>query len=133
MKTSVLLALTGASSNLAYGAVQFPFAKQHQPTVVVADRASTGSDRRSTVADLAYRGATYAVNVTVGTPGQTVTLGLSTLASKTWVADARSSSCADDYEYDENTGEYVTTTYDEVCLAGTCESPSVCTSHRYIA
>lgn len=113
MKTSVLLALaTGA-----HAAVHFSFAKQVQQQP--AFTASRRVDSRSTIAGLAYSGATYAVNVTVGTPGQVVTLALSTSSTKTWVADARSDYCTT-HEYDDDTEEY-TPVVDTECLSGTCE------------
>ncbi|CAN8101618.1 unnamed protein product [Discula destructiva] len=112
MKTSSLLALAAGACSLA--AVHLPFYKAQKlahPTILV------GSDRRSVVAGLAYTGATYAVNVTVGTPGQVVTLGLSTTSTKTWVVDARGAYCSSE-EYDYSTDEYVTVV-DEDCLRGT--------------
>jgi len=119
MRAFTLLASAGASINLALGAVQISFAKQHQPIAVTGKEKLAGSGRRSVTAGLEYKGAAYAVNATVGTPGQVVTLGLSTSSSSTWIPDARSSSCTTE-KWDHVADEWANTTL-KTCLSGFCK------------
>lgn len=76
MKTSTILAFVGAVI-YSHAAVHFSFNyKQQKPTAAVI-KPSRGAHRRSTIADLVSKGATCAVDVTVGTPGQVVSSWLS--------------------------------------------------------
>ncbi|KAF3764418.1 acid protease [Cryphonectria parasitica EP155] len=106
MRTSVRLALICASLHFANAAVHFPFSKQK----IGGIRSAAGSKPRSVSSSLSYHDSTYVVNVTVGTPGQPVSLQLSPSASDTWVIDERSGYCTyseyvstgegeDDYDY----------------------------------
>lgn len=120
MKKFVLLALASAFLHIeiASAAVQLSFAKQKESTSTHAT-ATDRSARRAANADLSYEAATYVVNVTVGTPGQPVSLQISSSASNTWVVDARSSWCTySTYVYNED--EY--TDSSAYCPWGTCES-----------
>lgn len=111
----VLLALGGISSQFASAAVHFTYAKQQ-----ASNAPSANSIRRSINANISYNDATYVVNVTVGTPGQAMTLELSTSSAETFVIDARSPYCTDYTDYGDSVeGEsYNTNSY---CVWGTCE------------
>lgn len=70
---------------------------------------------------------TYVVNATVGTPGQPVSLVLSSTTSDTWVKDTRSSDCtysSSYYSYYDDTSDsdndYSYSTGD--CIWGSCKS-----------
>lgn len=124
MKPSNSWVLGGALAQLASAAVHFPFVKQKTP--VSSRNATAGSHRRSLTSGFSFQDATYVVNVTVGTPGQSMSLQISPLASDTWVIDARSSYCTDeyyDYTYTEDgelTDDTNLTTI-EYCVWGTCK------------
>lgn len=65
---------------------------------------------------------TYVVNATVGTPGQPVSLVLSSSSSDTWVLDAESSQC--NSYYSSYYSSYDDDTYgsdDESCIWGSCK------------
>lgn len=119
MKVSLVLALLGACTPAVRAVVQFPFAKHASPPHNVANG---GSKARALNTDYFPGAMTYVVNVTVGTPGQPVSLVLTPSSSDTWVIDSRSSLCtyysyygttydSDDY-YTESSGD---------CVWGTCK------------
>ncbi|ROW10901.1 hypothetical protein VPNG_05363 [Cytospora leucostoma] len=110
MKTSVRLALAGVFIHAANAVVQFPFAKHVNTVNTKSDASSTR--RRAVNADLFWGDMQYAVNISIGTPAQSVSLLLSPSGSDTWVLDARSSQCAlyhDDYSSYYDDDEYNTT------------------------
>lgn len=112
MKAFNLLAIVGASPHFASAAVHLSYSKQQR-----SNGPSTGSSRRSINSNISYNEATYVVNVTVGTPGQAMTLELSTSSSDTWVMDSRSSECAySDYDYSDTYNTNIT-----FCKSGTCK------------
>ncbi|PSR88497.1 aspartic peptidase domain-containing protein [Coniella lustricola] len=119
MKPSSSWVLAGALVQLASGVVHLPFVKQ--PRALASNRdADAGLDRRSLTSGLSLQDTVYAVNVTVGTPGQPMTLQVSPLAAVTWVVDARSSYCSESYyiytSSDEDDDELTTI---ENCIWGT--------------
>lgn len=118
MKASVPLALTSIFPQIASAVVQFPFAKQKTRSY---NNTGTDSTRRSINAALSYLDSTYVVNVTVGTPGQPVSLQLSASSSDTWVVDARSEYCTYSYGYYGYEDDY-NTTETQYCVWGTCKS-----------
>lgn len=121
MKKSVVVALISVYSSSASAAVHLTYAKQQKS---VTSSSAAGSNRRSVNTNTSYNDATYVVNVTVGTPGQAMTLELSTSSSDTFVIDARSSYCTydpdyyGDYEDGDYTNEDITNTY---CVWGSCK------------
>lgn len=126
MKTLTLLALaSGLYIQASHAAVQFSFAKQK----IGGHEDVLGSTRRSDTIkpSLAYRDATYVVDVTVGTPGQPVSLQLSPSASNTFVIDRRSDWCTVSYyysSYDDEDIDDSDTNESEYCPWGTCKSVS---------
>lgn len=130
MKTSTLLPLVGACARLTSAAVQFSFTKQTGTGL----KAATVAKPRSTNANISYADVTYVVNATVGTPGQPVSLILSSSSSDTWVVDTRSDYCTytyygydddddyygDDDDDDESDSNSTSTTTSEYCIWGTC-------------
>jgi hypothetical protein len=121
MKASLVLALLGACTQPAFAVVQFPFARHVSSPRDVASRASKP---RAVDAEVFMGAMTYVVNVTVGTPGQPVSLVLSSSSSDTWVKDTRSSDCT-------YSSSYYGSTYDsdsyysestEMCIWGSCKS-----------
>ncbi|ROV93296.1 hypothetical protein VSDG_06847 [Cytospora chrysosperma] len=90
MKTSIRLALVGAFIHAASAVVQFPFAK-HANT---GHGSASSTTRRAVDTNLFWSDLTYVVNASIGTPGQTMSLVLSTSSSDTWVLDTRSDYCA---------------------------------------
>lgn len=96
MKTFVLMAL-GATSHFARAAIHFTYAKEQR-----SNTPSANSNRRSVKENISYNSATYVVNVTVGTPGQAMTLELSTTSADTFVIDARSFDCTYYTDYNDN-------------------------------
>lgn len=119
MKTSVFVALMGVCSPFASAAVHLTYAKQQRSTT---SSPATGSSRRGSVNEnISYSDATYVVNVTVGTPGQAMTLELSTSSSDTFVIDARSSYCTYDLNsYDDSEYGDLDTT-NPYCIWGSCK------------
>ncbi|KAJ4397567.1 hypothetical protein N0V93_001798 [Gnomoniopsis smithogilvyi] len=114
MKASILLTLVGATSHFARAAVHLTYAKEQR-----SNTPSTTANRRSIVnANISYNYATYVVNITVGTPGQAMTLELSTSSAETFVIDARSSYCTYDTDYEDSDegNSYTTNSY---CIWGT--------------
>jgi hypothetical protein len=67
----------------------------------------------------------YVVNATVGTPGQPVSLVLSSSTSQTWVKDTRSSDCTyssyygSSYDSYDSDSPYTESTGD--CIWGSCK------------
>lgn len=61
----------------------------------------------------------YVVNASIGTPGQAVSLALSSSTTDTWVIDTRSDFCESYYDYDDDSTETLETTS---CIWGTCKS-----------
>lgn len=122
MKTSVFVALISVCSPFASAAVHLTYAKQQRSTI---PSQATGSSRRSSVNEnISYNDATYVVNVTVGTPGQAMTLELSTSSSDSFVIDARSSYCTyDPSSYDDSEYGDVDTT-NTYCTWGSCKFDS---------
>lgn len=126
MKTSLVLALLGACVPSVHAVVHFPFAKHTSPPHNVA---KGGSKPRALNEDFFLGAMTYVVNATVGTPGQPVSLVLSTDSSDTWVVDARSEECtypsdyygsySDSDTYDSD--DYYTESF-ESCIWGSCKS-----------
>lgn len=116
MRKSILLALASAFSHIesASTAVQFSFAKRAAST----HNTATGLARRAPDAGFSYQAAVYVVNVTVGTPGQPLSLQISSSASNTWVVDARSSWCTSE-TYDYDTDEYIKSS--GLCPWGACK------------
>lgn len=120
MRSFTLSALAvGCLLQDSHAAVQLSFSKQKSEGRGRVSASAPRSDSANLDSAFSYQGATYVVNVTVGTPGQPVSLQLSTTASNTFVIDARSEWCA----YDQ----YATTSdssdsYDYLyCPWGTCE------------
>lgn len=140
MRLATLLAGFCASLPQTQAALHVTFAKQHQHVGggggggggVVHDR--DHAQRRNLNAQLGYADVTYVVNATVGTPGQPVSLILSSSTSDTWVVDARSVWCtysasSDGYYYDDedddaynSTSSASDTAEPEYCKWGTCKS-----------
>lgn len=119
MKASTLLALTSIYLRRAGAAVHLPFAKQKTSS----HETTTDLTRRSINAALSYSDAIYVVNVTVGTPGQPVSLQLSASSSDTWVVDARSTWCTSTYSYyGYGYEDDYNTTETQYCIWGTCKS-----------
>ncbi|KUI70392.1 putative aspartic-type endopeptidase opsB [Cytospora mali] len=124
MKTSIRLALIGTFIQATTALVQFPFAK-HDNT---AHKSVASTGRRAVNTGLFWGDLTYVVNASIGTPGQSVSLVLSTSSSTTWVLDSRSELCADSSGYstyaDEGDEDYnstdITSTTD--CVWGTFSS-----------
>lgn len=123
MKRAILLALTGGCLS-AHAAVQLSFSKHKHDARETLGGAARRSD--SVSAGLSYQGATYVVNVTVGTPGQPVSLQISTSASNTFVVDARSTQCTEQAYYDDYDedlyGDTDTSVSTNLCPWGTCKS-----------
>ncbi|KAG8159926.1 hypothetical protein KVR01_010563 [Diaporthe batatas] len=90
MKASLVLALFGACTQPAFAVIQFPFARRGSPP---SDVASSASKPRAVNAETFMGAMTYVVNATIGTPGQPVSLVLSSSTSDTWVKDTRSGDC----------------------------------------
>lgn len=125
MKTSVFVALISVCSPFASAVVHLTYAKQQRSTT---RSPATGSSRRGSVNEhISYNDATYVVNVTVGTPGQAMTLELSTSSSDSFVIDARSSYCTYDPssygDYDDSGYADVDTT-NPYCIWGSCKFDS---------
>lgn len=121
MKTSIRLALVGAFIHAASAAVQFPFAKHANS----GHKAASSTIRRAVNTDLFWGDLTYIVNASIGTPGQTVSLVLSTSTSDTWVIDTRSEYCAyySGYSsYDDEDYTSTDTSQTTYCVWGTCKS-----------
>lgn len=116
MKASLVLALLGACAPSVLAVVQFPFAKHANTPHNVA---SGGSKPRALNTDFFLGAMTYVVNVTVGTPGQPVSLVLSPASSDTWVVDARSDQCTYYSSYYSST--YDSDESDSSCVWGTCK------------
>lgn len=140
MKTSTLLSLASSVSYLpvSHAAVSFSFAK-HLPKDGGHETSSSArrSSDSSINAGLAYQDAIYVVNVTVGTPGQPMSLQLSPSASNTFVMDARSYWCTtfasssdyyDDEEEEEDDDDVngSDTTDSALCAWGTCKYLHIC-------
>lgn len=114
-------------------ALHFTFAK-HLHIDGVKTAIASNTNRRTVNTDVSYADVTYVVNATIGTPGQAVSLVLSTSSSDTWVVDARSSWCSysSGYSYDDGDDEaYDVRTADssvksEYCTWGTCKSSDQC-------
>lgn len=124
MRTAaLLLALTGGCLSV-HAVVQLSFAKHKNDARETLAGAARRSD--SVSAGFSYQDATYVVNVTVGTPGQPVSLQISPSSSNTFVIDARSTQCTDSYysvddDGDDSNGTDTLVT-SEYCLWGTCKS-----------
>lgn len=120
MKTSIRLALVGAFIHAASAVVQFPFAK-HANT---GHGSASSTTRRAVNTNVFWSDLTYIVNASIGMPGQTMSLVLSTSSSDTWVLDTRSQYCAyypqySSYDDDINSTDTSQTTY---CVWGTFSS-----------
>ncbi|KUI54719.1 putative aspartic-type endopeptidase OPSB [Cytospora mali] len=125
MKTSIRLVLIiGNFIQATTALVQFPFAK-HANT---AHKSVASTSRRAVNTGLFWGDLTYVVNASIGTPGQSVSLVLSTSSSTTWVLDSRSETCdeysdyssyADEGDEDYNNTDITSTTY---CVWGTFSS-----------
>lgn len=123
MKASLVLALLGACIQPALAVVQFPFAR-HGSTP--HDLASRASEPRAVSQDFFLSALTYVVNVTVGTPGQPVSLVLSSSSSETWVLDTRGSKCTFESSWSSSdTDTYGSDLYytesTEECIWGSCK------------
>lgn len=124
MKTSLLLALTSGCLSV-HAAVQLSFSKHKNGARETLAGAARRSD--SVTAGFSYQDATYVVNVTVGTPGQPVSLQISPSVSNTFVVDARSTRCTDSYysvdddDGDSSNGTDTLVTL-EYCPWGICKS-----------
>lgn len=115
MKSSTRLALVGAFIDSATAVVQFPFAK-HANT---GHNSVSSKPRRDVNADLFLGNMAYVVNASIGTPGQTVSLVISSSTTDTWVIDTRSEYCESYYEYYDDSTDMSETTS---CIWGTCKS-----------
>lgn len=133
MKASLVLALFGACTQPALAVVQFPFARRASPPP--RGVASRASKPRAVNAETFLGAMTYVVNATIGTPGQPVSLVLSSSTSETWVIDTRSSDCT--YSSSYYSGSYDGTTdsdsdysYSTECIWGSF-SPNVSSTFSY--
>lgn len=117
MKTSIRLALIGAFINAAAAVVQFPFAK-HANTGHISASSTT---RRALNTDVFLGDMAYIANASIGTPGQTVSLVLSSSTTDTWVIDTRSDYC-EPYYVDDDDNDSADASETTSCVWGTCKS-----------